>query len=278
MSPVTWIARGSRRVGLSIAVAVSLAGGYFAGQALSPRADASAGGSAPFGFSDVVFLSHVNTEDMPIFPGDPHVVIDPIFTVSKDGFRLQLMRIGEHTGTHWGSPCHFTQGARCADDLAAEDFFHPAVVIDVRDETEADVDFRLRVADLEAFEAAHGTIPDNAMVIMWTGFQGRWDDPEAYVNEGADGLLHFPGFSVQATRWLIENRNLGGLGIDTLGVDPGTDEHFRTNTLLLHEHRIHIENMANLGSMPTVGGWVIVGGVVNEQGSGSPATVFGLVP
>jgi len=151
-------------------------------------------------------------------------------------------------------------------------------VIDVRDETEADVDFRLRVADLEAFEAAHGTIPDNAMVIMWTGFQGRWDDPEAYVNEGADGLLHFPGFSVQATRWLIENRNLGGLGIDTLGVDPGTDEHFRTNTLLLHEHRIHIENIANLGSMPTVGGWVIVGGVVNEQGSGSPATVFGLVP
>ncbi len=278
MSRLSFAAGRSRRAGLSIAVALALAAAYVAGQAVSREAGAQAGGGAPFGFSEVVFLSHPNTVGMPLFPGDPPFRLRVPFTVSKDGFRLQYMSIGEHTGTHWGAPCHFTKGARCADDMAPVDFFHPAVVIDVREQTEADVDFRLSVEDLEAFESEQGTIPDNAMVILWTGFEDRWDDEEAYQNIGADGLLHFPGFSVQATRWLIENRNLGGLGIDTLGVDPGTDEHYRTNTLLLQAHRIHIENMANLGAMPPVGGWVIVGGVINQRGSGSPATVFGLVP
>ena len=113
---------------------------------------------------------------------------------------------------------------------------------------------------------------------MWTGWQERWDDPDAYLNADGQGVLHFPGISVGATEWLIENRALGGLGIDTLGVDPGIDEEFKTNTLLLRGHRIHLENMAGLEQMPANGGWIVVGGVRNEGGSGSPATVFGLVP
>ena len=109
------------------------------------------------------------------------------------------------------------------------------------------------------------------------GLAGRWDDPEAYLNADAEGILHFPGISVEATQWLIDNRRLGGLGIDTLGVDPGIDEEFKTNTLL-RGHRIHIENMGGLEQMPANGGWIVVGGVRGGGGSGSPATVFGLVP
>ena len=269
-------ARSRSRVGVAIVLASMLLAGFAVGQV--SRGDALAQTTAPFGFSDVVFLSHVVSEDIPIFPGDPHPRVTTLFTVEEDGFRLNLTRIGEHSSTHWGAPCHFGLGELCADELEAEDFFHPAVVIDVRAETKADEDFRLRVRHLEAFETEHGPIPANAMVIMWTGFQNRWDRPRAFQNVGPDGLMHYPGFSGGAARWLIDERGIGGLGIDTLGVDPGTDERYRANTLLLAEHRIHLECLAGLEQMPPTGGWVVVGGTQNEGGSGSPATVFGLVP
>lgn len=254
------------------------AGFLLAGGGSGPAAAAHLRPQTPFGFERVVFLSHVNREGMPIFPGDPDFRLETIATVENDGFLLKKMEIAEHSGTHWGAPCHFNAGERCADELDARDFFHPAVVIDARSRSARNADFALSVADLRRFERRHGRIPDNAMVVLWTGWQARWDDPEAYLNADAEGVLHFPGFSVEATRWLIQNRALGGLGIDTLGVDPGNDETFATNTLLLRGHRTHIENMAGLGQMPAQGGWIVVGGVRNEGGSGSPATVFGLVP
>ena len=82
----------------------------------------------------------------------------------------------------------------------------------------------------------------------------------------------------EAVRWLIEQRSIGALGIDTMGIDPGADTSFGANRLLLAEHRIHLENLAGLGEMPPSGGWIIVGGIRIRGGSGSPATVFGLIP
>jgi kynurenine formamidase len=262
---------GAVLAGTAIAVA-----GWVAGSAAPKERHVDA--QPPFGFSDVVYLSHVNTKRMPIYPGDPDVRLRTLFTVEEDGFRLKLMRMAEHSGTHWGSPCHFNVGEPCAEDMDPEDFFHPAVVIDARSESNANDDYRLTVNDLQDFESLHGTIPDNAMVIMWTGWARRWDNPQRYINSDENGVLHSPGFGARATRWLIKNRGIGGLGIDTLGVDPGNDETFKTNTLLLKEHRIHLENLRGLGRMPPVGGWIVVGGVRNQGGSGSPATVFGLVP
>jgi kynurenine formamidase len=270
--------RVARVLLFSSLTAVAVGGGFLLGGGGSESAAARAQARAPFGFERVVFLSHVNREGMPIFPGDPEFRLETLFTVENDGFLLKKMEIAEHSGTHWGAPCHFNAGERCADELAARDFFHPAVVIDVRRQSARNADFALSVRDVKRFERRHGRIPRNALVVMWTGWQERWDDPEAYLNADAEGVLHFPGFGVEATEWLIENRRIGGLGIDTLGVDPGIDETFATNTALLRDHRIHIENMAGLQQMPPRGGWIVVGGVRNEGGSGSPATVFGLVP
>jgi kynurenine formamidase len=85
-------------------------------------------------------------------------------------------------------------------------------------------------------------------------------------------------FGVEATRWPIEHRSIGALGIDTLGIDPCADTSFRANRLLLGQHRIHLENLAGLGEMPPAGGWIIVGGIRIRAGSSSPATVFGPIP
>lgn len=232
----------------------------------------------PFGFTKVVFLSHVIGDSTPVFPGDPAVEIVPVATIDRDGFHLQSLTAGEQSGTHWAAPAHFNSGQAAADELDPTDFFYPVVVLDVRAEAADDPDFTLGVAEISRWEAVFGPIPEDSAVIMWTGFEDWWDDPMAYLNADSTGRLHYPGFSAEAARWLVEQRSIGALGIDTMGIDPGADPTFSVNRLLLQDHRIHLENLCGLGEMPSSGGWILVGGLRIRAGSGSPATVFGLIP
>ena len=234
--------------------------------------------AAPFGFAKVVFLSHVMTEGGPVFPGDPPVKIRPAATIARDGYHMQSITVGEQAGTHWASPAHFNSGHPAADELDPGDFFHPAVVLDVRAASAEDPDFTLGIAEIRHWEAAFGPISQGSAVIMWTGFEDRWDDPAAYLNPDDAGGLHYPGFGAEAARWLVEQRSIGALGIDTMGIDPGADTAFRANQLLLQDHRIHLENLTGLSQMPPAGGWIITGGIRIRVGSGSPATVYGLIP
>ncbi|MGH8885295.1 MAG: cyclase family protein [Egibacteraceae bacterium] len=255
-----------------------VATGIVASRARTRNSTAAAGPGPLPGFAGVVFLSHVNDpKTTPLYPGDPQFRVEPAFTIERDGFFLNLVTEGEHTGTHYGAPCHFNRGERCADELDARDFFRPAVVIDVRRQAAADADYEVTVADLQRFERQHGRIPDGAAVIAWTGWADKWGTP-AYPNLDDHGHLHQPGFGLAAAQWLLANRALGALGTDTFGPDASADTEFRVSSLVLHGHRLTLENLAGLDQMPPTGGWLVVGGTRNRHGSGSPATIFGLVP
>ena len=229
----------------------------------------------------LVFLSHVNDPaTTSLFPGDPEFTLETVATVPTDGFYMQYVREGEHTGSHWGSPNHFKEGALSADQLDPHDLFLPAVKIDVRRKAAANADYAVTVEDLRAFERRHGRIPRCAAVILWTGWEQRWGTP-AYANLDAEGVIHQPGFSVPAAEWLIETGRLGvrgALGTDTFGADVGIDETFAVSTLLFDRHRISLENLANLSQLQATGAWVLVGGPRNGNGSGSTATIFGVIP
>lgn len=229
----------------------------------------------------VVRLSHVNDpERTPIFPGDPAFTLDTVASIPDHGYYLQSVSQGEHTGTHWGAPAHFTDGGLTADQLDVEDLFLPAIKIDVRRQAAADADFALSVADLVAWEEKHGSIAPESAVILWTGWESRWGT-EAYANLDGTGTIHQPGFSVDAVEWLLERGILGvrgALGIDTFGPDCGIDNSYTVSKLLYNEHRISLENLANLHELPTTGAFVLVGGTINRGGSGSPATIYGLIP
>jgi kynurenine formamidase len=246
-------------------------------QAVPAEARGGAGGPLP-GFSRALFLGHVNDPAVtPLFPGDPEFRITTSFTIPEDGFYLNYVQEGEHTGTHYSAPCHFNEGERCADQLDAADFFRPAVVIDVRFKAARDADYEITVADVQRFERANGRIPRGAAVLGLTGWDRRWGTP-AYPNADADGNLHQPGFSFEAATWLLDNRGIGVLGTDTFSPEAATDAEFRVSSLMLAEHRLVLENLANLERMPATGGWIVVGGPRNARGSGAPSTVFGLVP
>jgi kynurenine formamidase len=260
---------------IAVAVAALVAASLTSAQAGRPEPGRKI---APLpGFERAVFLSHVNDPDnVTLFPGDPAFTITQVASIPEDGFYMNVVRQGEHTGTHFSAPCHFKEGARCADDLAARDFFFPAVVLDVRRQAAANADYAISVADLERFEHRHGRIPRGAAVIAWTGWQDKWGTP-AYLNQDAEGTVHQPGFSLEAARWLLKARDVRALGTDTFGPDPGIDPNFQVTTLVLDKRRFTLENLSGLEQMPPNGAWIVVGGPRNKEGSGAPSTIFGLI-
>lgn len=278
----------SRRV-LRVAMAAALfAGGVAAGGMIRVAGGVARAPVAMPGFTTVVDLSHENDPARtPLFPGDPAFTIRTAFTVEDDGYYLEVVREGMHTGTHYSAPCHFHAGALCADELSPADLVLPAIVVDVREEVAGDPDHTVRVAHLEAWEAEHGEMPEGAAVLLLTGCSRWWaaGDENAepnYFNCGS-GLrgMHQPGFSRNAVRWLIETGVLGetgALGSDTFGPDPSSDAMFVPSWLTLRRHRVTIENLTSLDRLPATGAWIVLGSPRNPNGSGAPGTVFGFVP
>jgi kynurenine formamidase len=264
--------------------------GYMVGSASGSAVTAGSGGqqiSTP-AFSRVVFLSHRNSpQRVPVFPGDPAFRMSTAFTVPVDGFYLQYVKEGEHTGTHYSAPCHFHVHALCAEELDPGDFVLPAVVVDVRDKVAKNVDYHVTVADLKAWQNVHGPLPKESAVLLRTGCDRFWGPqigrhvPTYYNCGSADGRFRQPGFAKGAVKWLIDQGVLGvrgALGTDTFGPDPGDDPNFVETALTLHRHRFTLENLTHLGRMPVTGGWVVIGGPRNRHGSGAPSTIFGLIP
>jgi len=268
-----------RRRAMMGAAAAGLAGAV-AGAAGGAPANA-AGKPFPLDRLKLVSLSHLNDPATTnVFPGDPPFELETIATIENDGFYLQFVREGEHTGTHWGAPGHFNAGEPLADDMDLEDLFRPAVKIDVRGKVGNNGDYALTVADLKAWERRYGRIPDESVVIMWTGWESRWGT-DAWFNFDADGVMHQPGFSIEAAQWLVDSGRLGhrgGTGIDTFGPDLGTDETFSVSLLVYQRHRISLEILANLAALPTTGAHILCGGHINKAGSGSTALIYGVIP
>jgi kynurenine formamidase len=276
----------SAGLGLGGLLAGTVLGLGISGLGATPAGTTAAGPAA--GFSRVVYLSHLNNpRRTPGFPGDPRFYMTTPFTVPKDGYYLQYVHEGEHTGTHWGAPCHFHVHEVCAGKLPPTSLILPAVVIDIRSKVSRNVDYRATIADMKAWIARYGPMPHSSAVILRTGCDRFWGPDtkpthSTYYNCGTGRRgLHQPGFALRSVRWLIDHGILGdrgALGTDTFGPDPGTDENFRESSAVFHRHRIDLENLTHLWALPPKGAWIVVGGPRNLHGSGSPATMFGLVP
>jgi putative cyclase len=168
--------RGLRRFLVALSGLGLFAGGMATAASLgSAGADAGLAPARLPGFGEVVSLSHTNDPaKTPLFPGDPRFRIETVFTVNDDGFFLEVVHEGMHTGTHYSAPCHFREDALCMDDLSPADLVLPAVVVDIRKEVAADPDHVVTVADLRAWEDEFGPMPEEAAVLLWTGCSRFW--------------------------------------------------------------------------------------------------------
>ena len=208
----------------------------------------------------MVRLSHKLTTDAPIFPGDPVPSIEINNTIAADGFLVEKVTFGTHTGTHLSAPGHFIEGATTVDNLPASSFVFPAYVIDLRDRTAANPDFQLSVADVKAYERQVGSIPKGALVILYTGFQTRW--PGATYADTA------PGISAAAVNWLFSSRRIKGVGSDTFGPDASSDTTFAASTAVFTNGGVTLENMAGLDQLHKRGDIVMAPTVRLVNGSG----------
>ena len=224
----------------------------------------------------VVDLTHVLHSDIPILPGDVP------FTMSRlvdhdQGYRLHKLEMGENVGTHVDAPLYLLAGGRGIERLTASDLVVPAVVIDMRKEVEQSADYQLSANDIIDWEGANGPVPVGSLVILNSGWHTRFDKPKEYLNQDAEGVMHFPGFGRDAVQLLLE-RDVVGIGIDTLSVDPGASQDFAAHKVMLAAGKYQIENLANLDALPAVGATVIVGVLPIADGTEAPARVIALVP
>jgi kynurenine formamidase len=198
-------------------------------------------------------------------------------SVEKDGYFTRSFWMLEHYGTHLDAPIHFPPGKTPVDQIPPSQFFGMAVVLDVRAEGAADADYQLPAARITAWEKRYGHVPAGAVVLLRTGWASRWPDARSYLNQDAAGHMHFPGYSAEAVERLIE-RNVSGIGCDTMSVDCGASEHFEVHRLALGAGLYHLENLSDLSELPEKGAFLVVAPIKLEGGSGGPARVFALLP
>lgn len=226
----------------------------------------------------VVHLSHVIQPEIPLWSGDPPVEFETVAEIEKDGYYLRRFSLGEHSATHINAPNSFYPQGMSIDQYPAESLIAKAVVIDIRDRASANPDYALTLSDVLAWEQQYGQIPQDSVILLFTGWQSKWSDQATFLNQDVSGGMHFPGFGSEATQFLLIKRQIAGVGIDTHGVDSGQDTTFATNRLVLEQPRIVLENLTNLDQLPPTGTTLIIGIMRLLGGSGSPAALLALVP
>lgn len=225
----------------------------------------------------VVDLTIPLGSEVVMWPGAAGPEAETLVTVAHDGFFARRVSFFEHTGTHFDAPCHFIDGAKTVDKIPAESLVRPIVVIDISDRIGNDADAVLTLEEVLAFENLHGVIPEGTALFLRTGWEEKNGDAIAYA--GQPGDLRFPGFGIEAARYLVSTRKVVGLGIDTLGIDSGEASDFPVHRQITHSAGLwHLENLQNLKLLPPVGAWVVVGVLPLVGGSGSPARVLALLP
>jgi kynurenine formamidase len=206
----------------------------------------------------VVDLSHAYGADTVFWPtAEPFqlTVINNGVTDAGYFYAANNFSMAEHGGTHLDAPVHFAAGKHAVDEIPLDSLIGPAVVVDVTDAAALDADYLVKVSDIEAFESAHGRIPDNAILLIRTGFSKRWPNAAAYLGTAERGAqavpkLHFPGIDPATAKWLLQNRKLNAVGIDTASIDYGQSTLFESHVILFEANLPAFENVASLARLP----------------------------
>lgn len=210
---------------------------------------------------------------------------DTVFYGMTDGgyfYSSFNYRAEEHGGTHFDAPIHFAQGGKTVEQISLQQLHGPGVVVNVTKQAAENRDYLVTIKDLEDWETRHGEIPDGAIVLLYTGFGNFWNDHLRYtgtLESGKEGVaeLNFPGLDPEASKWLVENRKINAIGLDTPSIDYGKSTEFKTHRILFAAGITAYENLANLDQLPESGSYVIALPMKIKGGSGAPLRIVAVV-
>ena len=187
----------------------------------------------------------------------------------------------EHGGTHVDAPAHFARDGATVDRVPVSAGIGPLVRVDVSAAAAHEPDYRVSVDDLQAWEARYGRIPRGAIVVMYSGWGARWPDRARYLGSDAPGdtaHLHFPAFSKEAAEFLVRERDINAIGVDTASMDYGPSQDFIVHQIINGANKVAFENLANLDRVPPSGATLIALPMKIEGGSGAPVRAIALLP
>jgi kynurenine formamidase len=245
----------------------------FAATAMSPG-EAEA---ATRRFKQAVDLTHTMSPEFPTFFGVAGIELEKTFDFKKDGFNLNWWRIIEHAGTHVDAPIHFSENGATLEKIGVDALVLPLAVVSVPVAAQRDPDYQLSRADLIAWERRHGKLPARCCVAMNSGWARYANDAAKYTGKDSAGVFHFPGVAPETAEWMMKERSVIALAVDTLSLDHGPSKDFRTHALWLPSGRYGLENVANLDKLPAKGATLVVGAAKVAGASGGPARVMALV-
>lgn len=233
--------------------------------------------AAPRSFSKVVDLTHTLSPDFPSFFGIAGIELQREKDIKKDGYNLNWWRVIEHAGTHLDAPLHFSDAGASVDKIDPETLVVPLAVVDVAAKARQNPDYLMSPDDLAAWEKSHGRLPQGCCVAMQSGWGSLAGDGGKFTGRDIDGTYHFPGIGPDAAQWLISQRQVLGLAVDTLSLDNGPSRDFLTHKAWLPSGRWGLENVANLDQVPAAGATLVVGTPKVKDATGAPARLFALV-
>ena len=234
----------------------------------------------------------------PLGPSTPIIQLPPPFA-NTPGFKSHAIsaydakgpawywnwiEVGEHVGTHFDAPCHWVTGKDkpCVDQIAANRFIGPAAVIDVTADVAKNADFVATKETILAWEKKHGRLPKNAWVILRTGWGARATDAKRFLNVGADGAPHYPGFGKDSAEFLTKERDILGVGVEQVGTDAAVgataNPPFPNHSIMHGAGRFGLTQLANVDKLPEHGAIVIATPLKIQRGSGSPVRVIAVAP
>jgi kynurenine formamidase len=254
--------------------------------ALSLGVVACANGDAPAPAGRPVDLTHPFDAQTVYWPTEEGFVLERGFAgLTEAGYYYEAhrFRAAEHGGTHLDAPVHFAQGRPAVDAIPLARLSGPARVVDVSEACARDADHQISAADLARFEGEEGRLPDGAVLLLRTGWASRWPDREAYLGTAQRGPaavahLRFPGLHPDAARWLVRERRVAAVGIDTASIDYGRSTLFETHRILFEAEIPVFENVAALDRLPARGAFVVALPMKIRDGSGAPLRIVAWVP
>lgn len=211
-----------------------------------------------------------------LWPGSRTFSAEVVSELESQGSYARVITTPEHAGTHLDAPAHFAAGGWRAHEIPADRLIVPCAVFDVSEVCAADPDHSVQAGDIEELERRDGRLEPGWAALLHTGWGRFAGDASRYLGGAARGELHFPGLAPSAARLLLD-RGVVGIGVDTLGVDPGRATEFPVHHLTLPAGLWQLEGLVNLGALPARGALLFVGALPLSEGSGAPARVLGLV-
>jgi kynurenine formamidase len=233
----------------------------------------------------LVDLTHSYNEQTVYWPTEKGFILEKEFAgMTKGGYFYAANRFSapEHGGTHLDAPIHFAEGKQTVEQIPLERLVGPGITIDVSAAAKKNRDYQATLRDFMEWEKQHGEIPKGTIVLLRTGFSQFWPDPVRYLGtaekgEAAVKKLRFPGLHPEAARWLVEQRGVAAVGIDTASIDRGASESFETHRALFEKNVPAFENLADLDRLPAKGFTIVALPMKIEGGSGAPLRIIAIL-